>query len=236
MDYCHTYVDESGDFGSSSGSSKYIVMVAVSLGNIRSLELVPRRIRRSELGMRALHRNIQLDFHSANDVLRKHMLDEIVRSCRVQAGSIVYEKTDKRIPGPKGHSLYLEMCRQLVSQLIESERVRRTLDLTFDRMPFHYGHKHIFEEFILRAIDEKYCQLRVIPPKVILHIKSAESSPGLIAADFIAGAIHKRYSSNESVYYEIIKDIICFESVFKNKQQRCSPRTECLPQAPFRHK
>ena len=212
MDCCHAYVDESGDFGTSKGSSKYIVMVAVFSEDIRNLEMIPRRIRRSELGMRALHRNVPLDFHSANDTVRKNMLEAIVKSGDVRIGAIVHEKSNKRTLGFRGHPLYLEMCRQLMSRLIESERVRRTLDLTFDRMPFHYGHKGIFEEIILRAMAEKYGQLKVIPPRIILHIKSAESSPGLIAADFIAGAIQKRCSSDESEYYGTIKKAICFEN------------------------
>jgi hypothetical protein len=211
MDRCYVFIDESGDFGCSKKSSRYVILVALFSEDSRRLQLIPRRIRRSDLGKRALRRNVGLDFHSTSDSIRRHLLEEVIKSGDVRIGSIVVRKSKSEFNECHGNSLYLDMSRRLVTEIIEFERARHRLEVTFDRIPFHYGHKHFFEDQISRTIFEKYRQLRSIPPEIVIRIRSSEASPGLIATDFIAGAIQKKYSFGDLTFYEIIKDAVCFE-------------------------
>ena len=212
MRHCHAFIDESGDFGLSIRSSKYVVMATVLTEEVRKLELIPRHIRRSNLGRKAFHRNVGLDFHSANERIRRQMLGEIMKINDVKIGSIVLDKSRvddcfKR----RGGEFYLRMCRRIAREIAVIAKDQKNIEITFDRMPFHYGHKSEFEYYILSTINDDMKHMRLIPRHIKLHIKSAEACPGIFTVGHIAGAIQKKYSLRDDSYYNIIKDAICFE-------------------------
>jgi len=49
-------------------------------------------------------------------------------------------------------------------------------------------------------------------------MSSPATCQGLTVADFIAGALHKKYSGGDSIYYTIIKDMMCFETHWNQKE------------------
>jgi hypothetical protein len=108
--------------------------------------------------------------------------------------------------------------------------------MSADWNAFHVGFEqgilratHCFKEHISNAIDEECRRLRFIPPSIILQMNSPGTCQGLIVADFIAGALHKKYSGGDSTYYRTIKDVICFETYWNQKEKYMQPPIGILP-------
>jgi hypothetical protein len=230
MDNCHVFFDESGDFGFSGKSSKYVVLAAIFSENVRRLERIPRRIRAGNLKSHALRSDVELKFNSAFPQTRRRLLESVTELPCIYIGSIVLDKTavNDFFAEHRG-LLYLTMCSQLAREIMRFERIRKTINITFDRAPFHRRVTHCFKEHISNAIDEECRRLRFIPPSIILQMNSPGTCQGLIVADFIAGALHKKYSGGDSTYYRTIKDVICFETYWNQKEKYMQPPIGILP-------
>ena len=218
MDDCHVFVDESGDFGFSGKSSKYVVLAAIFSEDVRRLERIPRRIRAENLRSHTLRSDVELKFNSAFPQTRRRLLESVTELPCTYIGSILLDKTavNDFFAEHRG-LLYLTMCSRLAREIIGYERVWKTINITFDRAPFHRRVTHYFMEHISNAIDEECRRLRFIPPSTMLQMSSPATCKGLTVADFIAGALHKKYSGGDSTYYTIIKDMMCFEKHWNQK-------------------
>jgi len=219
MDNCHVFVDESGDFGFSGRSSKYVVLAAIFSEDVRRLERIPRHIRAGNLRSRALRSDVELKFNSAFPPTRRRLLESVAELSGMYTGSIVLDKAavNDFFAEHRG-LLYLTMCSQLSREIMRFERIRKTINITFDRAPFHRRVTRCFREDISKAIDGECRRLRFIPPSIMLQMSSPATCQGLAVADFIAGALHKKYSGGDSTYYTIIKDMMCFETHWNQKE------------------
>ena len=220
MDNCHVFVDESGDFGFSGKSSKYVILAAIYSEDVRRLERVPRRIRADNLKSRVLRSDVELKFNSAFQQTRMRLLESVTELPCTYIGSIILDKTavNEYFAEQRG-SLYLTMCGQLAGEVVRSQRIRKNISITFDRAPFHKRVTYCFKEYISNAIDEECRRLRLIPPGIKLQMNSPGTCQGLTVADFIAGAIHKKYSRGDPTYYRVIEDMMLFETRWNHKEK-----------------
>jgi hypothetical protein len=180
MDNCHVFVDESGDFGFSGKSSKYVILAAIFSEDVRRLERIPRRIRAENLKSRALRSDIELKFNSAFPQTRMRLLESVTELPCICIGSIVLDKTTVNdFFAEHRESLYLTMCKQLAVEIIRSQRIRKKINITFDRAPFHQRVTYCFKEYISNAIDEECRRLRLIPPGIKLQMNSPGTCQGL---------------------------------------------------------
>jgi len=216
MNHCRAFIDESGDFGLSKGASRYVIMAAIFLENLRRIEKVPNRVRRIELGNRATKNNIELSFHSESDSIRKHLLEDVSRIDDLHIGIIILDKSriDSRRHSQR-ESAYLLMCKRLVEEIVRFERIRGSFEITFHRSPFHRSVTQALRGSMFNSILSEYRRMRWIPPKISMQMRSSEGCNGLIVTDFIAGSAYRKYSSDDPQYYEIIKDAICFEKEWR---------------------
>jgi len=215
MDPCHVFIDESGDFGFSAHSSRYVVLAAILTTEINRLSRIPRKIA-SHNPMRQRNRiNTELKFNNAYDSTKRRLLREVAELNATRIGYIVLDKARFRKEGVNyGESMYLQMCDLLVTEIIRHERSMRRFDIIFHRSPFHHGKIERFEGTISAAMEKESSRLRIIPPDILIHVKSSEECVCLRVADFIAGTIHRRYVSNEDCFYDIIKNMVAFRKSF----------------------
>ena len=215
MDNCHVFVDESGDFGFSSTTSKYTVLAAIIAQEIDRLGRIPRQIRRRNTRGRILRKVGELKFNTANDHIRREILKAVARTQDIRIGCIILDKSKLGdLCSHNGELLYLQMSVQLMKEIAGFERIRRRMEVTFHRTPFYYRHEGDYEQFIQSAVSEEFDRLRIIAPEISVHVKSSQTSDGVRIADFVAGAIHRKYSKDDSVYHELIKESIIFEKQF----------------------
>jgi len=81
-------------------------------------------------------------------------LESVSELSGTHIGSIVLDKTavNDFFAEHRG-LLYLTMCSQLAREVMRFERIRKTINVTFDRAPFHRRVTRCFREDISKAIE-----------------------------------------------------------------------------------
>ena len=205
-------------------------MAAIYSEDVRRLERIPRRIREENLKSRAMRSDVELKFNSAFPQTRIRLLESVTELPCIYIGSIVLDKKAvNEYFAEHRESLYLTMCSQLAGAIMKSQRIRKNISITFDRAPFHKRVTYCFKEHISNAIREECGRLRLIPPGIKLQMSSPGICQGLTVADFIAGAIHRKYSRGDPTYYQVIKDVIFFETHWNPKEKSMQPPIGILP-------
>ena len=90
--------------------------------------------------------------------------------------------------------LYNDLCRQLLHRIIQKYEFKGTMEIVIDR--FLYGDA--------RARFDKYLAESLMRNINVSHWDSKQC-PCLQAADFIAGAIARKYRDNDDLYYNKIR-------------------------------
>jgi hypothetical protein len=205
------FVDESGDLGSGRGSSRYITLGAVATHQQEALERIPKKIRRRRLKKSLLMRP-ELKFHSSNPTIRRGVLGMVVRSADVRIASITLDKSGLSDESfLRRDRLYRDLSGELITDLLRNERPRGDLTVIFDDRPFERSIGRDFDDYIEGRIADWCSESRVFPPRTMVSRLNSIGAKGLQVADFVAGAIHRRYESGDPTYYDIISPRIVSE-------------------------
>jgi len=106
--------------------------------------------------------------------------------------------------GVEPQLLYNDLCKQLLRRVILSYDLEGAIDVVIDR--FLYGDARTkFDRYLLTALERDIH---------ILHLDSKQC-PCLQAADFVVGAIARKYRDNDDLFYSRIqhKITVAFEFI-----------------------
>ena len=214
MNRCFVFVDESGDFGFGKSSSRFVTVAAVVTCNPRQLERIPLRIRKRRL-KKSILRIAELKFHDSSTTIRKDFLRRVIAVDDARIASITAEK--KRVAGRyigSGDMLYYDLVGELVMGLILHDRSFDSIDIAFDDRPCGSLLGRRFTTYLGVKIDQGCRDMAIIAPNVRLSIFDSMNCRGLQVADFVAGAIRRRYEHGDSTYYDMIATKIAIEKKF----------------------
>lgn len=209
----YIFIDESGDFGFSPKSSRYITLCAIIVSDKVMLERIPRRTRR-QLNA-TVRMKPELKFHGSDEVVKRKVLGmfTLLPEAHIVCISLDKARIDKRYQKHKD-GIYDRMCGALIDDLLQAlPRVNR-FDINFDIRPMNKPKSLDFDGMILREILSHSQRLKIIAPFATVSRMSSERNKGLIVADFVAGAIRRKYERRSPEYYDIISNSIISERMW----------------------
>jgi len=208
---CSVFVDESGDFGFGTGSSRYFTLCAVMTRHPELLDRIPKRIRRRRL-KKSLLRKPELKFYSTSPEIRKIVLAGVAAIQDLAVASLTVDKLhagERRIG--RGHEFYCHLAGQLVCDVVWLDRSARSYDIVFDARPLDHALGHGFDGYLEGTLRHRCDELGVIPPKARISRFDSRNSRGLQVADYVAGAIQRKFELRDSSYYDMIARRVAVE-------------------------
>jgi hypothetical protein len=208
------YVDESGNLAVADQSSRILTLGAVATCTPQELDRIPLSVRRKRL-KRQLSSVPELKFHSSSSAVRMLVLGLVADLPEAQIAGISIDKTRLYAAGRlKGDAIYMLAVTELVSELLALQTGRGSLHLTFDARPFEKALSRAFDRYVIRAVEGECTRMRIAMPELRVSRFDSVNSKGLQVADFVAGAIRRKYEMDDSSYYDIIAPrIVCDKKI-----------------------
>ena len=196
-------MDESGDLGFSSSSSRHVVVVGVASPESFRFRRLVRETRR-RFGSEA-SRWSELKFNRSSNNLRVHLLKGIadVAPLILWTG-IAKQRSHDKLRSDRGelvHTLFAEAASEA------SRRLRsRHLDLVVDRRMNKEGERGEFDSVLEAAICAKHAGY--FPPIVRVRHLDSFNSYGLQLADHVAGAVFRMLEFEDDSFFRLIESRI----------------------------
>jgi Protein of unknown function (DUF3800) len=205
------YLDESGNLGgfgsNTSEQNPYFVLAALIVEDDLPIKRCIKEIRRKKIKKR-YKRTSELKFSESDDNIKRRVLECIGRT-NSDIGYALLRKASVTQRYRSSHygtvdrlsCIYNDICKRLVYKIITDSGASGPVDVIIDKSL--YG--------IQRAYFDSYLADRtglVVPASVgevrVSHVDSRRC-PSIQAADFIAGAISRKYRENDELYYKMIQ-------------------------------
>jgi len=211
------FVDESGDLGFGKLASRYVTLSAVSTEDPIHVARIPRKIRKRRL-KKSLLSKPELKYYTSSPEIRRVVLEMVAALGSVSIGSITVDKSRlARQSKERRNSFCHQLCGDLACEMARHTAAVRSLNVVFDDRPFNMSVGHGFDVYVTERIRASYDTLGLIQPRVIVSRVDSLNSQGLQVADFVAGAIQRRYEFGDAEYSSIITDKIVFERMYQVK-------------------
>jgi len=195
MNSIHIYLDESGDLGFDSSSSKHIVIALLITKTPVHIGRCIKKIRQRKL-KKKLKELPEIKFNKSDDHIRELTLTCIAK----EPIEIAYIVLDKNQVNPTRHNHKQDIYNFITGYLMCCLPFENT---THSKMIVD---KRIAKK-VLRADFDQYVKQKAAFKVDITHENSMYNQC-LQATDFIAGAIFQKYEFEDDRFYDIIKDRI----------------------------
>lgn len=204
-------MDESGDLGFSRFSSKYFIISAIVTENPKPLERIPKQIRRKRL-KKSLLRKPELKFHNTSPQIRRIVLEKVMALNGISIASVVTRKAGMpdRLKHDQGF-FYDQICADLILRVIEYQGRQASYHAVFDARPHNRPPSYDFRNRVGTIVDREMARKVLRPANLSVSVVDSRNSGGLQVADFIAGAIQRRFEQGDPSYFELIAPAIAIE-------------------------
>lgn len=197
----YIFLDESGDLGFSTKSSKWFLFTLVVVSDPRKLERVIKKARNS-LKKKHKHKFFELHAYHCDDLTRSRVLKSLsALDISVVTTILNKEKVHVDLQNQKNY-LYNYTANIILDRLINSKRIDgdNHIYLVVDRKDTKKNLRENFISYITEAMKKKRdCKFE-------MTLAASHDEKGLQAVDFISWAIFRKYERGDYEFYEIIKD------------------------------
>jgi hypothetical protein len=199
------FLDESGGFGRSPRSPRHIVAAGLSTTDPFHIRRLVRKANR-KFGPRE-RRLGELKFRTASQGLRMRMIQGIADSdvTIAYAASCTNDRRGTPISGQE--LLITSLFEDVVGALARESSVRRT-SIVVDRRRVRDNVRCDFDRRLKDAAMR--CHPGLFPPVVTVTHLDSQTSEGLQAADFVAGAMFQHLERGDSRYLRILAPRVTF--------------------------
>lgn len=204
----YLFLDESGDLGFKSKSSKWFIFTLVVVEDNRSLERVIKKERKN-LKKKYQKSFSELHAYHCDDITRKRVLKSLAElDISVVTTILNKEKVYIDFQNQKNY-LYNYSANILLERLINKNIIRDDdiLDLVVDKKDTKKNLKNNFINYITEGMDSRR------NGNFKMQLSKSHEEKGLQAVDFLSWAIFRKYEKGDYEFYEIIKDKIIEESL-----------------------
>jgi len=215
MNPIHIYLDESGDLGFNSKSSKYFVIAALLTRNTLQVEKCITKIRKERLPNK--YKKIpELKYHNSNSIVRRRILQCIAGVDADIAFAVLRKQQVHQNLRNRQNILYNFLCESLVADIFRKYNITSRARIIVDRSLTGIN-RYAFDEYIgYRALINN-AEIFDSDNLEIRHVDSAQDRC-IQAVDFVVGAIARSYEHEDSSFYEIIdKKVEISLDFFKGK-------------------
>lgn len=204
----YIFLDESGDLGFKSTSSRWFLFTIVLTNDHKKIERIIKNIRR---GLRKKYKLKELHAYHADAVTRHRMLKKMSDLDDLKILCIVLNKKKVYIDLQNQKNYLYNYTANILLDRLHNKKLIKTdepISLYIDQKDTN---KFIRENF------EKYLKDNLVKRgnngKIEIRIKPSHTERCLQAVDFVSWAIFRKYESNDYEYYEDIKDKIIEEKL-----------------------
>lgn len=213
----HIYIDESGDLGFSSKSSKYFIIAALITEDTLKVSKCITKIRKERL--RKKNKKIpELKFHNSDYVIRRRLLQSFAKT-DIKIAFVVLRKNQVYDElKSKQNILYNFLCGSLIDKIFQKYKINSKIKITVDRSLTRINRESFNNYLGYRA---SLNSTKGFNPNFlkINHINSTQDKC-LQAVDFIAGAVARKYNHNDVSFCELIDKKIEITLDFFHGQKR----------------
>lgn len=206
MNSIHIYLDESGDLGFSSKSSKYFVVAALLPKDMLRIEKCITKVRKERLPNK--YKKIsELKYHNSDNIIKRRILQCISRAEIDIAYAVLRKRHVHEKLRNKPNILYNFLCGSLIGNIFRIYHINNKVKIIVDRSMTGIN-REAFDEYIgYMALMNK---TEMFNPDYleISHVDSSQDKC-IQAVDFVAGAIARKYEREESVFYDVIDENVC---------------------------
>lgn len=202
----YIFLDESGDLGFKSSSSKWFLFTIAIVSDSRSLERVIKRIWRP---LKKKHKRLgELHAYHADAITRTRVLQRLSELEDLKVLTIILNKKKVYVDlQNQKNYLYNYTANILLDRLHSSGllKIGEAIELYIDRKDTNKRLRENFVEYLNNAMLVR----RDGVFRVTLH--ASHENKSLQAVDFISWAIFRKYEHGDFEYYELIKSKIADE-------------------------
>jgi hypothetical protein len=207
----HIFIDESGDPGFKSGSSKYFLMgfaffptenYKKSIDNIKNdiqtkTGKVPKEIKFNKSS------------HEIRIQLLRHLVDNNGKFGYIYVDKMrIYEYLRGH---PEINYIYNQMIFYLIENFVDQAQIRDNITLYIDQRSKNKNIKKNISTYLKRQIDPV-----LSPYRLHARFEKSHNSRGVQCADCICGSIHRMIERNERAYFDLIRhNIIIRRELFR---------------------
>lgn len=198
------YIDESGDIGLGPKSSPFFVIAALIINKPPEIKRCFAKIRRNRLKKK--YRDVpELKFNNSNAVIKRRVLECLSVSDMEFWCSVLRKKDLYQYLRDTPQIVYNYLTGSLIAHIYFYYRPYDQFNVIVDKS-LNGIQKDLFNHYVVYKIMERNTPILddIVPPTV-LHIDSGRE-PCIQAADFIAGAIHRKYRREDDSCYRIIQE------------------------------
>ncbi len=212
------YIDESGDLGFTERASPYFVIAAIIVHDPLAIRRCFAKVRRNKLKKK--YKELpEFKFNNSGPEIKKRILS-CIASADVDIAYCVLRK-DQVYPHLRSNHqiIYNYLAGSLISHIVQRFSDGGTVEITVDKS-LNGIQREAFDQYLVYKTFERNLanDLAAIP----IEIEHADSrnEPCIQAADFIAGALHYYYRTNDDSFSCIIEEKITLAfDYFKGPQK-----------------
>lgn len=193
-DELHVYIDESGDLGKLG--SPYFTIAALCTKNPKPLKNHIKRLKSRKL-KKSIKKLTEIKANNSDNTIRKRVLKKIKNhECKICVVTIEKSKINDYLFDKK-HKLYNYICGLLAENLVANTNL---ISITIDKKDGNQVLQKDLSQYLERKLKEKH-------PSAKIEVKHLESNccHGLQTVDFVAWSANRKWSLNDSEFYEIIE-------------------------------
>lgn len=197
----YIYLDESGDLGFSSKSSKFFVIALLYTNNPKHIRRILKKVRRRLL--RKKYRDLP-EFKSSrsDDFVKKRILEHLSKE-DVEISYVILRKSTVYSYLHQEHNvLYNYLTGFLVERLpqLKDREIMIVADKCLSKI-----NREKFNRYLKSKTFSNFYKIGKLLPKIQIQHKTSLEEPCLQAVDYVANAVYRKYEFNDETYYNIIK-------------------------------
>ena len=212
----HIFVDESGDPGFKTGSSRYFLMGFAFFPTEsykKSIDYI-----KNDISLRTGKAPREIKFNKSSHEVRIQLLQRLAENSG-QFGYIYVNKSkiyDYLRGHPEINYIYNQMIFYLIENLIEQEQIRDHITLYIDQRSKNKDIKKNISTYLKRQIDPI-----LSPHRLYARFEKSHNSRGVQCADCICGSVRRMIADEDHQYFDIIKhNIIIRRELFRTNDSK----------------
>jgi len=212
------YIDESGDLGFTERSSPYFVIAALIVHDPLDIRRCFAKVRRNKLKKK--YKELpEFKFNNSGLEIKKRIL-ACIASADVDIAYCVLRKEQVYTHLRSNHQIvYNYLTGSLISHIIQRFHDGSRVEITVDKS-LNGIQREAFDQYLVYKTFEKNQANDLATIPIEIEHTDSKNEPCIQAADFIAGALHYYYRTDDDMFSGIInKKVTLAFDYFKGPQK-----------------
>lgn len=197
----YIYLDESGDLGFTSKSSKSFVIALLYTNDPKHIRRMLKKVRQRLLRKR--YKNLPEFKSSRSDDFVKNRILKHLSKENIEISYVILRKsTVYSYLHQKHNVLYNYLTGFLVERLpqLKDKEIIIVADKCLSKI-----NREKFNRYLKSKTFSNFYKIGKLLPKIQIQHKTSLEEPCLQAVDYVANAVYRKYEFNDETYYNIIK-------------------------------